>query len=267
MMMTSFDNLLQSGWIVLIWVPVLFVIIFVRYLIFSKVYVWGMDRLRSSLNWGYRVLSDRSQEWQQVRMEIISSAMTSVIFAALGAALLWLWHQGRTRLYHDWDAYPYYWLLLGPLLFLFAQETYYYWLHRWMHRPKVYKLVHQRHHESIETSAWTAFSFHPLESVLQALFILVAVLIIPLQEYLFLGLLTFMTLSATINHAGLEIFPTWFLQKRPFRWFIGATHHDLHHRRFLCNYGLYFTFWDDWMGTESEEYTQRVDQISKGRGE
>ena len=48
-------------------------------------------------------------------------------------------------------------------------ETYYYWLHRWMHLPHIYKYVHKAHHESLTTTAWTSFSFHPIESFLQGL--------------------------------------------------------------------------------------------------
>ncbi|MBB3167458.1 sterol desaturase family protein [Simiduia aestuariiviva] len=32
------------------------------------------------------------------------------------------------------------------------------------------------------------------------------------------------------------------------------THYDLHHQKFNGNYGLYFTWWDRWMGTEFPGY-------------
>jgi sterol desaturase/sphingolipid hydroxylase (fatty acid hydroxylase superfamily) len=38
------------------------------------------------------------------------------------------------------------------------------------------------------------------------------------------------------------------------KWFIGATHHALHHKQFRYNYGLYFTFWDKTSKTESPLY-------------
>jgi sterol desaturase/sphingolipid hydroxylase (fatty acid hydroxylase superfamily) len=34
-------------------------------------------------------------------------------------------------------------------------------------------------------------------------------------------------------------------------WFISATHHGLHHRRFRCNYGLHFRLWDRLLGTDA----------------
>jgi len=66
-------------------------------------------------------------------------------------------------------------------------------------------------------------------------------------------MLLIMTISATINHAGVEIYPSGKYGKWFGHWIIGATHHDQHHRKFNYNFGLYFTFWDKWMGTESPE--------------
>jgi sterol desaturase/sphingolipid hydroxylase (fatty acid hydroxylase superfamily) len=43
-------------------------------------------------------------------------------------------------------------------------------------------------------------------------------------------------------------------------WFDGFTttsHHDLHHTDVKGNYGLYFTFWDRFMGTEHPDYHDR----------
>ena len=65
-----------------------------------------------------------------------------------------------------------------------------------------------------------------------------------------------MTLSATINHAGIEIFPASWSKKPILRGLIGATHHDVHHKQARYNFGLYFTFWDKWMGTESPKFKE-----------
>ena len=70
-------------------------------------------------------------------------------------------------------------------------------------------------------------------------------------------LLIFMTMSAIINHAGVQIYPSGWRENKVMKWLIGSTHHDLHHRRFTKNFGLYFTFWDIWMGTESAEFDEK----------
>ena len=160
---------------------------------------------------------------------------------------------GFTAIYLDINAYPLWYLPIGVFITLFIQDTYYYWIHRWMHKPSVYRYIHKIHHKSVHTSVFTAFSFHPFETVLQAVILPLIVLFIPLHFYAFLFTLLIMTISATINHAGVEIYPSGKYGKWIGKWIIGATHHDKHHRKFNYNFGLYFTFWDKWMGTESQE--------------
>ena len=238
------------------WVVSLFVIIFLRYLAFS--YGYDYTFRRGLKRWfADRVLHPVRSGPSLVTTEILRSAFVSLIFAAFGILVLWLWQEDYTLLYLDISGgYGWCWLFAGPLLFLLAQETYYYWVHRWMHRPGVYERVHRWHHESIETTVWTAFSFHPIEALLQAVFLPLVVMIIPMHAYAFLGLLALMTLSATINHSGIEVFPRSWARHPLLRYLIGATHHDVHHRQARYHFGLYFTFWDRWMGTEKPGYNE-----------
>lgn len=234
------------------WVLALFVIVFLRYLAFSGGYDW-LFRKKLATQMGGRILHPQKVGKNLIRLEILRSAGVSFIFAAFGIGLLWLWAEGYTQLYLGLEsAADWFWLFFGPAVFLLAQETYYYWVHRWMHRPGVYERVHKWHHESIETTAWTAFSFHPYEAVLQAVFLPLAAVFIPMHAFAFLSLLAVMTLSATINHAGVEVFPRSWARLPLLRGLVGATHHDVHHRQAKYHFGLYFTFWDRWMGTEKE---------------
>ncbi|MEM9989755.1 MAG: sterol desaturase family protein, partial [Pseudomonadota bacterium] len=74
--------------------------------------------------------------------------------------------------------------------------------------------------------------------------------VIPMHIGVFLFLLTVMTFNAVANHSGWEIWPKRFLDGPLGRHLITARHHNLHHTRFQRNYGLYFRFWDRWMGTD-----------------
>ncbi len=232
---------------------IIFLITFIRYLIVSGVYhyiffVW----LRKAF--ADRIITKKGMDAKQMRVEVYRSFLTSFIFSFSGTALVIFWQKGWTQIYIDWGAYPIWYHPLSIILALLIHETYYYWLHRWMHRPKVYKWVHKWHHDSIETSSLTSFSFHPIESILQAIVVPLLILILPLHLFVLFFLLIIMTLSGTINHAGVEVFPKGFEQHWLGKWLIGATHHDLHHKQFRYNFGLYFTFWDHWMKTESPKY-------------
>ena len=64
------------------------------------------------------------------------------------------------------------------------------------------------------------------------------------------------------GHAGFELHPRWWLATPLTRWINTTTHHDLHHSGgFNRNYGLYFTWWDKWMGTEHPQYAERFHDV------
>jgi len=220
----------------------------------SVFYLWFPER------WQQRKLGKKEYRPGQFRREVGWSMVTALLFSFAGSSLLVLWQQGYTQIYTELSAYPIWWLPLSLGLSMLAHETYYYWVHRWMHHPKVFRHVHKVHHESNITSPWTAFSFHPLEGLLQAVFLPALVMVVPVHVYVLLTQLTIMTLSSVVNHLDIEIYPRGFHRHLLGRWLIGATHHALHHRQFRYNYGLYFTFWDKWKGTESPVYEELFEE-------
>ncbi|MAD97432.1 MAG: sterol desaturase [Flavobacteriaceae bacterium] len=239
-------------YIVLGSIVLLAIIVFVRYLVFSSLYHlvffnWFKTRFVN------RFLHNKPWKKKQLKKEILWSMISGFIFALFIMLTFILNIEGYTAVYTELDEYPIWYLFVSIILVLFLQDTYYYWVHRWMHLPKIYKYFHLVHHKSIHTSVFTAFSFHPLETVLQALVIPILAILVPLHLYAIIAIITLMTISATINHAGVEVYPSgrfgaWFK-----KWVIGATHHDVHHKKFNYNYGLYFTFWDRWMKTEHQK--------------
>ncbi|MEM1136449.1 MAG: sterol desaturase family protein [Bacteroidota bacterium] len=210
-------------------------------------------------------ISQKPRSNTTLKKELIWSGITSAIFAVTGVLMLVLWQNGYTKVYIIWEEFFWWYYPVSILLFLAIHETYYYWLHRWMHRPGIFQLVHKAHHESITPSPWTAFSFHPLEGILQALILPLFLLIFPIHYTAVVFLLLFMTLSSFINHLNVEIYPTGFEKNKIGKWIIGATHHTLHHTKFTANYGLYFTFWDKWMDTESPEYEAILKRFKHGK--
>jgi sterol desaturase/sphingolipid hydroxylase (fatty acid hydroxylase superfamily) len=241
---------------------VVFVVIFIRYLIVAGGYhylLYSLVRKRIA----HRILDRRPWPKKQFAREIYWSTGSALVFTVFGVGLFALWRNGYTAIYASLDAYPLWYFFGSIFLALFIQDAYYYWLHRWMHRPGVYKYLHKVHHNSVHTSVFTSFSFHPAETVLQALILPLIIVVLPLHVYAILILLTLMTLSAVINHAGVEVYPSGKLGHGLSSWLIGATHHDQHHRKFTVNYGLYFTFWDRWMGTEAP--ARRIQQADRER--
>ena len=129
-----------------------------------------------------------------------------------------------------------------------------------MHKPSVFRIIHKTHHESNTTSAWTAFSFHPIEGLLQAIILPAILVFLPMHLYVLLLQLTLMTFSSVINHLEIETYPANFRKHVIGKWIIGATHHSLHHKQFRYNYGLYFTFWDKAIKTESPKFSRLFEE-------
>lgn len=240
-------------------VLIVFVVVIGRYLLIAGLfyvvfYVWFPQK------WQQRKINNRAYKSGQFKREVKWSTLTALLFAIAGAGMVVFWQKGYTEVYLNSADYPVWWLPVSLLLAMLLHETYYYWLHRWMHHPRVFRTVHKVHHDSNITSPWTAFSFHPLEGVLQALFLPLLLLILPMHLYVVIVQLTLMTFSSVINHLDIEVYPKGFAKNVVGRWFIGATHHSLHHKQFKYNYGLYFTFWDKWKGTESPLYRQLFEE-------
>lgn len=230
-----------------------FVLVIGRYFLIAGLFhAWFYTYKKNA--WPRRQLGKKVTSKQQYYKEIRWSSLTALIFAVAGGATAWLWQQGYTRLYANIHDFSLWWLPASLALSMLIHETYYYWLHRWMHRPGVFKLLHQVHHDSSSTSVWTSFSFHPLEGLLQAIILPLTILVLPLHFYVLLTQLTIMTLSSVINHLEIETYPANFHRHFIGKWLIGATHHSLHHKQFKYNFGLYFTFWDKWKKTESPRF-------------
>jgi sterol desaturase/sphingolipid hydroxylase (fatty acid hydroxylase superfamily) len=217
-------------------------------------FVWFKQR------WQQRRLGKKPFDKLQFKKEVKWSLITSLIFAFAGAFTTVLWQKGITKIYVDIKEYPLWYLPVSLIISMLVHETYYYWLHRWMHNPSVFKLMHKVHHDSNTTSPWTAFSFHPLEGLLQAIILPVTIIFLPMHLYVLLLQLSIMTFSSVINHLEIEVYPSKFNNNFIGKWMIGATHHSLHHKQFKYNFGLYFTFWDKWKKTESPKFNELFDE-------
>ena len=236
----------------LAYVLIFFIILLIRYFVTAGFFYAFYLKVKKS-NTDKKILSQRTLKKEQVKKEIYWSVISSAIFAFFGAVTYWLYLNQFTSIYLDPATYGYWYLPLSLLIVLLLHETYYYWVHRAMHFPKIYKVVHKVHHQSLSTTPWTAFSFHPWESIIEALIVPLILIVVPVNIYVLLFYLILMTFSSMINHLDIEVYPESFRKSAFGKLWIDATHHHYHHKEFNTNYGLYFTFWDKLMGTESRK--------------
>ena len=187
----------------------------------------------------------------QIRREIGWSLASAAIYGVPAGIVAWGWqNRGWTRIYSDVGDYPLWYLPVSVLLYLFAHDTWFYWTHRWMHRPRPFRLAHAVHHASRPPTAWAAMAFHPIEAVTGAVVIPLLVLTIPIHVAALAIVLAVMTIMGVTNHMGWEVFPAFMWRGPLGAGLITASHHQRHHSDYRCNYGLYFRFWDHVCGTD-----------------
>lgn len=217
-------------------------IVGVRYLITSGAFAWATRVRHRGLYAGLE---------RQMRREIGWSLASAAIYGVPAGIVAWGWQaQGWTKIYTDVNAYPLWHLPVSVLAFLALHDTWFYWTHRWMHQPRLFRIAHAVHHESRPPTAWAAMSFHPWEAVTGAVVIPALVFLIPIHVAALGTVLAIMTIMGVGNHMGWEMFPRWLVHGPAGKWLITATHHQKHHDAYRGNYGLYFRIWDRLCGTD-----------------
>ena len=218
------------------------VIVAVRYLVTSGLFAaWTARRFPGRL----------AGQAGQMRREIYWSLASAAIYGVPAGIVAWGWRtSGWTRIYTDAAAYPWWWMPVSVLAFLLLHDTWFYWTHRLMHRPWWFKRMHAVHHDSRPPTAWAAMSFHPWEALSGAIVIPLLVFVVPIHVAMLGLVLGIMTLMGVTNHMGWEMFPARLVKGNAGKWLITASHHELHHQKYRCNYGLYFRHWDRLCGTD-----------------
>ena len=168
-----------------------------------------------------------------------------------------------TRFYTDINQHSMIWFVLAFPVMAIIHDTYFYWMHRAIHHPGVFKLIHLVHHRSTNPSPFAAYAFHPLEAILEAGIFLVFVFTIPVHFYHLIFFFLFMIIYNVYGHLGWELYPKGFSTHWLGKWINTSVNHNMHHQYFKGNYGLYFLFWDRMMGTIRPDYDERFEAVKK----
>jgi Delta7-sterol 5-desaturase len=200
--------------------------------------------------------------------EIIYSIMSITIFTLPPLTMLKIDSiRQHTTYYSDIATYGWVYFFAAFPIMLFVHDTYFYWLHRLIHHKKLFPIIHVIHHKSINPSPWAAYSFHPVEAILEAGIFVVFLFTMPIND---LHLLVFFIFSLTYNvygHLGYELYPKGFNKTWIGKWINTSVNHNMHHQYFNGNYGLYFTFWDRMMHTLRPDYDEKFDEVKSRKNE
>lgn len=236
----------------------------VRYLVVAGIPFLFFYILLSSSASKYKIQNRKAGKKDFIR-ELLHSSTSSLVFALISCIVLFTPLRSYTLLYDNPDDFPLWWLPASLLLSLVIHDTYFYWMHRLLHHKTLFRFTHKVHHQSVNPSPWTAYSFHVLEAVTEGAILLVLAFTLPMHPYV---LILFTVVSLIINvygHLGYEIMPKALRNSFLFEVINTSVYHNLHHRKFKGNYSLYFRWWDKLMKTEHPDYVKEYDRIQAKR--
>lgn len=239
---------------------ILLLVVVLRYLIIAAIAFFIFYRLRKQ-QWSYKKIQTRFPLSQDYFREISYSLFTALIFALIGYGLFMTPVRAYTQLYTRIEDFGIAYFFLSIPIILLLHDTYFYWTHRFMHHPKVFRYFHKVHHLSTNPSPWAAFAFHPLEAIVEAGIVVLVAFIMPVHPFAIALFLLIMMIYNVYGHLGYELYPKGFSRSRVGKWLNTSVNHNQHHQYFQGNYGLYFLWWDRWMGTLRPDYDHQFDQV------
>jgi lathosterol oxidase len=198
-----------------------------------------------------------------VKREIFHSSISLLIFTFIGTIIFWLKGKGYTKIYIDFNDYSTIYFIFSVIAAIFIHDAYFYWTHRFMHWKKIYRHVHKVHHLSVNPTPWAAFAFHPIEAVVEIGILPLLVFTIPMHPLAIVSWIVYMTVMNVVGHSGFELFPKGFTRGKITGLHNCSVHHNMHHKYARSNYGLYFNFWDQLMGTNDVKYHEEYDQLKQ----
>ncbi len=226
----------------------IFTLTFVHYFGFAALlywfyYVFGRERFTQIR------IQQRVATRKDFRREFLLSSVSASIYAMVLYLCLYApFFQPYSRMYHSVAEFGVlYWVLSGVGL-LVLHDTWFYWTHRLLHTPYLLKTVHAYHHRSLAPTPFSAFAFHPVEALITVAVYPLALLLFPVHLYLFMGWWLVIVVGNMFGHLGFEPLQRW-IHTKLFGYFLGSTHHNLHHQNGRIWFGFLFAFWDRRMGT------------------
>jgi len=144
-------------------------------------------------------------------------------------------------------------------VFVVVEDTMFYWSHRLLHHPSIYKHIHKQHHEFKSTIGIASEYAHPVEGLIANLIPFVTGPLLVGRVHMFTLLFwMFLRVVETVDaHSGF-VFPFSPFSLLPFQG--GAERHDYHHLYNIGSFGSFFNLWDWFMGTDQPFRTHQAKQ-------
>ena len=164
------------------------------------------------------------------------------IWTAYEVALLWAYANGVAPMI-SWEAHPI-WFLAMFLVVPLIHEVGFYFAHRLVHFPLLYKWAHHVHHRNVSPGPWSGLSMHPVEHVFYLMPIAIF-FFIPAHPIHMINLASRLGVAPAQGHTGFDRLETGENSSVDVSYYA----HYLHHKYFEVNYADGMVPLDKWFGS------------------
>jgi lathosterol oxidase len=193
----------------------------------------------------------------QMTWEVLYSLRSACVYGIVGGLMAFAVRSRWTKMYWRIEDYGAVWFYVSIAVTILIHDAYFYWTHRIMHHPWLFRFFHRTHHLSTNPSPWAAYAFSVPEAFVQAGIAPLVLFTIPLHPAAFGIFMTWQIAFNVMGHCGFEFYPKWFMRSGLGVILNTPTHHAQHHETNRANFSLYFNHWDRLMGTNHARYAER----------
>ncbi len=251
-------QVLSLGWIVQVWLCNLLIIFFCAGALHYYFYI--LKRQGRDLKYEARD-QDRNSKihtfGNQVHDNMFWTLGSGVFFlTAYEVVYFWLSANGYvpTLMFVE---NPIWFIVLFPLIPIWS-SVHFYWVHRLLHWPPLYRVAHALHHRNVNIGPWSGISMHPIEHVLYFSSLLIHIVVASHPVHILFHMY-FESVGAATSHTGFEGLKV----RGKKRVDLGTFYHQLHHKHFKCNYGNIESPWDRWFGSYHDGTDAATKRIRK----
>lgn len=234
---------LSLDWVALIWARNFCLLSLVAGGLYWWLYIVRAQGTLYKIDQRWPENSRRYLTGSQTRDNVFWSLVSGVSFWTFYESMtLWYYASGRIEMV-NWSESPFYLTLMTFAVF-FWSTTHFYFVHRAMHAPRIFRQTHALHHRNLNPIPWSGISMHPYE---HAIYFTLYLLwwMVPVHPVVIIFTGFFQSLSPAVSHSGFRWISLGRLGNLP----AGDLFHHLHHQQFDVNYGNMTAPFDHLMGT------------------